>query len=141
MQLPLRLQLKPSRSYFVFLASGHILAGVAVCLLPVPGMLRAGILLLLALLLLRIWNATSRYLPSLLLRRDGKLELQTYGGEPVSADVSNETLIWAWLVVLHLRTDTGRLKPLVLFADSLTGPDAHRQLRLWLRWRAEGTKA
>ena len=137
MQLPLRLQLKPSRSCFVFLASGHILAGVAVCFLPFAGLIRAGSVLLLALLLLRTWNSVSRGLPDLLLRRDGKLEWQVSGGNPVLAEIGGETLIWPWLVVLHLRTDEGRIRPQVLFADGLVGPDAHRQLRLWLRWRAD----
>jgi hypothetical protein len=140
MQLSLRLQLKPSRSYFVFLASGHTLAGVAVCLLPLAGLLRGGMVLLLALLLLRTWSSVSRGLPGLLLRHDGKLEWHASGREPVLAEVGSETVAWPWLVILHLQTEAGCLRPQVLFADGLVGPDAHRQLRLWLRWRVDGAR-
>ena len=134
MQLPLRLQLKPSRSYFVFLASGHILAGVAVCLLPLPGLLRLGLVALLGLLLLRQWHSVSRVLPSLLLRRDGKVELQNGTAAPVLSGVGKSTVIWSWLVVLHLQPEDGPVRRLILFPDGLVGRDAHRQLRLWLRW-------
>jgi hypothetical protein len=135
MRLPLRLQLKPSRIYFVFLASGHILAGVAVCLFPFPNIVRAAFVLVLGGLMVRLWHAESRRLPSLLLRRDGRIELMRPGVEPVVADVGPDTLVWPGLVVLHLTG--GVSKPLVLFPDGLGEPDAHRQLRVWLRWRSE----
>lgn len=139
MLLPLRLQLKPSRAYFLFLASGHILAGVAVCLFPLPILLRAGIVVVLALLMLRQWHVASRRLPSLTLRSDGKLELQQ-GAELLFADVGSDTVVWPWLVVLHLQPEEGRQSPLVLFPDGLAGTDDHRRLRVWLRWRAEARK-
>ena len=137
MELPLRLQLKPSRSYLMFLAGGHILAGVAVCLLPVPNLLRLGLVLLLGLLLLRQWHAVSRDLPSLLLRRDGKVEVQNGAAAPVSSAVGANTITWSCLVVLHLRSEEGSARSLILFPDSLKGSDAHRQLRLWLRWSVD----
>lgn len=141
MELPLRLQLQPSRYYLVFLASGHILAGVAVCLLPVPMLLRVGGLALLVLLFVRQWYACSRRLPGLLLRRDGKLELLCDGDAPVVADIEGDTLVWPWLVVLHLRTEEGARRALPLFPDAFGAADAHRRLRVWLRWRAETASA
>ena len=134
MELPLRLQLQPSRSLLVFLAGGHILAGVAVCLLPLPALMRTGLVVLLGLLFLRQWHACSRNLPALLLRRDSQLELIAADGEPVVVEVGDDTVAWPWLVVLHLRTEAGRRSALVLFPDGLAGDDAHRRLRLWLRW-------
>jgi hypothetical protein len=137
MQLPLRLQLRPSRCFFAFLAGGHILAGVAVCLLPLPMLLRAGGLVLLGLLFIRQWHACARHLPGLLLRRDGRLELMSGGAPPVVADIEGDTLVWPWLVVLHLRTEDGARRALPLFPDAFDATDAHRRLRVWLRWRAE----
>lgn len=137
MELPLRLQLKPSRCYFMFLASGHILAGVAVCFLPLPLALplRGGLLLALGLLMLKRWHAVSRRLPELLLRADGRLEIGAPGAA-VLADVGTDTLVWPGLVILHLRLETARCAPLVLFPDALQGAEMHRRLRIWLRWRA-----
>jgi toxin CptA len=136
MRLPLRLQLKPSRCYFLFLASGHILAGVAVCLLPLPMLVRASAVLLLPMLMLCYWRGRSGWMPSLLLRSDGKLELEQRG-ESVLAEVGTSTVVWPGLIVLHLQVEEGRQKPLVLFPDGLAGIDDHRNLRVWLRWRAE----
>lgn len=138
MQLPLRLQLKASRSSLLFLAGGHILAGVAVCFLPLSQGVRLALLFLLGLLLVRSWRRLNRAFPALLLRRDGKLELLYSQGEPLPAEASRETVVWPWLVVLHLRNDGRRLAPLLLFRDSLVGVDAHRQLRMWLRWAKGG---
>lgn len=139
MQLPLRLQLKASRSYLIFLAGGHILAGVAVCFLPLPQGIRLVLLPLLVLLLVRSWRRCNRGLPALLLRRDGKLELLPVQGEPQLTEVSRESVVWPWLVVLHLRVEGGRLAPLILFRDGLVGGDAHRQLRMWLRWAGDNS--
>jgi hypothetical protein len=134
MRLPLRLQLKASRSYLAFLAGGHILAGVAVCFFPGPGLLRASLLLLLGLLLMRLWHSASRRLPALLLRADGGVEVRD-GGEAQLAQVGKDTVVWPWLVILHLSLEQGERRVWVLFPDGLAGEDGHRQLRLWLRWR------
>ena len=136
MLLPLRLQLKASRCYFLFLASGHILAGVAVCLLPLPILAQAGIVLTLPLLMLRCWRQLTHCLPGLLLRSDGKLELQQ-GAEPLLVEVGRNTVVWPWLIVLHLQAEEARQKPLLIFPDGLAEADDHRRLRVWLHWRAE----
>jgi hypothetical protein len=138
MHLPLRLTLKPSLLYFLFLASGHILAGVAVCLLPFAFWLRGLVLLSLVLLFWQVWRTASRGLPTLLLHSNGKLDFMQEGYEPLSMKATVDTLVWPWLVVLHLDADAGRKrKPLVIFPDGLTVSDGHRQLRLWLRWVAK----
>jgi hypothetical protein len=136
MRLPLRLQLKPSRSYFAFLAGGHILAGVAVCFLPGPGVLRAAMILLLAMLLLRQWHAHSRRLSELLLRADGRVEVLS-GTEAMLARVAEDSVVWPWLVILHVDLEAGGRRNWVLFPDGLESGQ-HRQLRLWLRWRSAG---
>ncbi|HWU83965.1 MAG TPA: protein YgfX [Rhodocyclaceae bacterium] len=142
MELPLRLQLRPSRSCFLLLTGGHILAGVAVCLLPLPPLAKAALLLALVVLGWRAWRTLAQRVPILLLRADGKVELlqRVVGPELAEiaevAEVGDDTLVWPWLVVLHLRAeaDARPLPPLLLFADSVDGRAAHRRLRLWLRW-------
>ena len=132
--MPLRLQLKPSRSFLLFLAGGHVLAGVAVCLLPLAFFAKLLLLAALALLGGRLWQCGSHDLPTLLLRDDGKLEFLKEGAEPIVGAVGVDTLVWPWLIVLHAASEEAKLKPLVIFRDGLLEADAHRQLRLWLRW-------
>lgn len=139
MQLPLRLQLKPSRCYFLFLASGHILAGVAVCLLPWPLFARMLVVMALGVQMGWLWRTAMRQLPALLLRQDGKVEVALNATDAILAEVGPDTVVWPWLVVLHLKAPT--LKPLMLFPDGLVDSDAHRQLRVWLRWRNQHAEA
>lgn len=140
MQLPLTLQLKPSRLYFAFLASGHALAGMAVCLLRLPGPWRAGLLLLLGLSLLRYWSLRRLPWRAITLRGDGRVELLPIQGAGRIAQIEGDSVVWPWLVVMHCR-DEKRLPPLVFFPDAMQAADGHRQLRVWLQWRKEGDTA
>jgi hypothetical protein len=135
MKLPLTLQLKPSRIYLIVLMSGHALAGVAVCLLGWPWPACAAVLLLLALSLLRVWRQASSAAYAIQLRSDGKLELLRADASSVQAEIAGDSLVLPWLVVLHLHSET-RIRPLVIWPDSLSGADDHRQLRIWLKWCA-----
>ncbi len=136
MQLPLRLQLKASRIYCVFLASGHALAGMAVCLLGLPLSLKLALLACVGLLFCRVWHAASRQLPQILLQADGKLLLIKDGCEPALVEVGRDTLVWPWVAVLHLQDGkTTNSQAVLIFTDGLVGEGAHRYLRLWLRWR------
>ena len=136
MLLPLRLQLKPSRHFLMFLASGHALAGMAVCLFTLAWLVRLGLLLCLMLILLCFWRRAVRDLPQLLLRADGKIEVVSVSGTGFLTELGGDTHVWTWLAILHLQdSSSGALLP--VFADGLTGgKDAHRQLRVWLRWRS-----
>lgn len=136
MRLPLRLQLKPSRHYLMFLASGHALAGMAVCLFTLAWLVRLVLLLCLMFILLHLWRRAARDLPQLLLRADGKIEVVPASGSGLLTEPGDDTLVWPWLVILHLQdSPSGAFLP--VFADGLTGgKDAHRQLRVWLRWRS-----
>jgi hypothetical protein len=97
-------------------------------------------MLLLGLCLLRLWHSASRRLPRLLLRHDGKLEIETEAGDAALAEIGRDTVVWACLIVLHLQMKEGQRRTWVLFPDGLVGADAHRQLRLWLRWRNPDSK-
>ena len=76
----------------------------------------------------------SRNPETLVLRGDGQVELAGQEGV-TTAVIGQGTVVLPWLVVLELRIQ-GRARFIPIAADALD-PDAHRQLRLWLRWRAD----
>jgi len=133
MQLPLTLQLKPSRIYLIVLASGHTLAGVAVCLLGWPWLICTALVLLLVLLLQRSWRQVLNGPSAVLLRADGKLDLLMPDASSALVEVATDSLVLPWLVIVHLHGES-KLPPLVIWPDALAGADDHRQLRLWLKW-------
>ncbi len=67
-------------------------------------------------------------------RADGRLIVARRDGGSAEADVEADTMVSPWLVVLRLRSG-GRRESLAI-PPAATGPEAHRQLRVWLRWRA-----
>lgn len=130
MQLPQTLQLKPSRCFLMLLAGGHALAGVAVLLAPLPWFARLGLIACLGLLLLRSGRHAARKVSVLILGSDGKLAACLVDGTEITAHVLPATIVWPWLVIVRMR----ELPALVVFPDGLEGADAHRQLRIWLKW-------
>lgn len=71
---------------------------------------------------------------ALLLGTEGRLGIERRNGTRDEAAVDSRTTIFNSLVVLRFRVG-GRSESLVLPRSSL-GNDAHRQLRVWLKWRA-----
>ncbi len=76
-----------------------------------------------------------RALTAITLRSDGALEIKYRNGESARVLVDARSTVFSWLVVLLMRKD-GQLLALTLPHDAL-GVEAHRQLRLWLRWVAD----
>jgi len=72
---------------------------------------------------------------ALTLRADGLLGIEHDDGSIEQAVVHPDTTVLPWLVVLRCRTD-GRIRTLTLPRAAMD-VDAHRQLRLWLRWKAD----
>jgi len=72
---------------------------------------------------------------SLRLGARGELEVETKVGAGETAIVLLQTTVLPGLIVLLLRVG-GRKAQLVLPADATGSSQAHRQLRLWLRWQA-----
>jgi len=70
----------------------------------------------------------------LVLRADGRLEIERRDGTRVEADVDPETTVFPWLVLLRYRCG-GRSAALAL-PQVATGTEAHRRLRVWLGARA-----
>lgn len=72
---------------------------------------------------------------ALRLLADGLIEAERRAGTRVMAQVEPGTTIFTKLVILRLRV-ADRVESLVL-SHAATGAEAHRQLRVWLRWRAD----
>ena len=134
MELPVVLPVLPSRLLAFALTLAHLLvaAALAAVRLPLPVKLVLG--LFVALSLAR--SLRRRPVACLRLRADGSLELGRTDGDFRQARVLPSTTVFPWLIVLNLRTGTG-YESLTLPVDAL-GAEGHRQLRLWLRWKASG---
>ena len=71
---------------------------------------------------------------TLTLGADGRLELGRADGSVEAAAVLPQTTVFPWLVVLNCRVG-GRAESLAIPRPAMDA-EAHRQLRLWLRWKA-----
>lgn len=136
MQLPLVIPLRPSRLLLDIVIAAHLGASAVVWPLSLPDSatigLLAGIVLSLVMAVLRIRRCPYE---ALRLGRGGELELEQKIGTGDTALVQSQTVVLPGLIVLRLRVG-GRSLVLPLLPDT-TGTEAHRQLRLWLRWRCD----
>lgn len=130
---PLSLSLRPSRRLLLIQSIAHLAAAAAVLAATLPAGMAALLLLLIGASLARLRRAAQ--VDRLNLLGDGRLEIVSPGGTPIEAIIHPHTLVLSFLVVLRYRQQ-GRWQSLTLLSDSLAAED-FRQLRLWLRWRAE----
>jgi toxin CptA len=134
-QLPVAIPLRPSRRLSLVLALAHIGALAVVWPISLPlsykGLVAAGVAVSAWLALRR-----TRYagVSALHLGKAGELEIETKVGARDTATVLPQTTVLPGLVVLLLRR--GRRTLALLLPTDATGRNAHRQLRLWLRWHA-----
>jgi len=70
---------------------------------------------------------------ALTLRADGRLEIERRDGSLNEAEIEGGTVVYPRLVVLRMRAK-GRSETLVL-PRAASGAEAHRRLRVWLKWR------
>lgn len=128
----LLLDLQPSRYQSLLNAVIHLFAGVGVLLLDLPALWCAGLLAA----IVADYAVTGRmgWAGTLRCGADGHFEVQA-GDEWLDAELSPETVVWPWLVVLHYRL-AGAHRPVarVILPDSLDEED-FRRLRVWLKWR------
>jgi len=71
---------------------------------------------------------------ALTLHADRRLVVGRRGGASEETDVESDTTVSPWLVVLRLRSGEGRES--LAIPPMATGAEAHRRLRVWLKWRA-----
>lgn len=141
MQLPVTLEIKPSRSLAAALCLAHAAVAVGVLLigLPSPAALGACGLLAGSLVFALRRQVLRAPFAALTLKGDGTLDVRGRDGMRQSAAVDPRTVVFPWLVTLLLRIGEGRAS-LALPPDALEG-DGHRRLRLWLRWKASAAEA
>jgi hypothetical protein len=123
---PLTIHLKPSRRLLVIQVAAHLVAAVAVMTAAISGWIAALLLATLGYSFSRVRNAR---LPAFI----------GADGTATEAQVHPHTVVLAELIVLLCRQQGG-IGALALLGDSLSAADA-RELRLWLRWRAQETRA
>lgn len=135
MQLPVSVLLKTSRLLAALLAFAHALAAAAVLATGLPWPLRALLLAASAASLLRILlRLREPPAASLHLGSKGEIEIETKVGARETARILPGSLVLPGLIVLALQWD-GRRRTLTILPDAV-GRDAHRRLRVWLKWRA-----
>ncbi len=140
MRLPVTLILRSSATLATAFFLIHGLAAIMVAVTDLSLLIK---LILWGALAFSSWRSVlvhalrhgARALTAITLRSDGALEIKYRNDESAMVLVDERTTVFSWLVVLLMRKD-GRLLALTLPHDAL-GVEAHRQLRLWLRWVAD----
>jgi hypothetical protein len=117
------------------LTIAHLLVGIGLSLLRLPLPARLAVWIILSLSLSRLLWQQRRSVPSALkLHADGMLTLIDGQGGTTECRVRPDTTVMPWLIVLRYKA-AGTIDSLVLPLDAV-GAEGHRQLRVWLRWRA-----
>jgi hypothetical protein len=133
MRLPVTLPVRRSRSLVIALVTAHLLAGAGLVATGVPAFVK---LLVVGLLMLSLGLALRRRpVTAIVLKADGTLTFIYADGREVACEADASTTVFPWLIVLRARS-LGRIESLTLPPDAL-GADGHRQLRLWLKWKAK----
>jgi toxin CptA len=131
---PLHLILEPSRGLSRGIAAIHALAGVAAVANPLPLWARLGLLAAVAFsfYLTRRDYVLEPKVQGLTRHADASWEIIRRSGA-VPAELADSTVVTRWLVILHLRTETGEIA-VPICRDSVD-PEAFRRLRVDLRCR------
>lgn len=130
---PITLAIRRSPSLVAALIVIHVLAGVGLPPADLSVALKSILWVALALSLAMAVRRSHR-VASLTLNGNGRLSLQRLDGHCLDCHVDRATTVWPWLIILLAR-NVATTEALVLPVDALGG-DGHRQLRLWLRWKA-----
>ena len=133
MRLPVILGLRPSRRLAAALVIAHTAAGLACLAIPAPSAFAAGLAVAVSLVL-SLRKALRPPFAGLRLLADGSVEAWRADGAPATLRVLSDTTVLSWLVVLRLRGEAGNFA-LTLPPDAVAD-GGHRELRLWLRWKA-----
>lgn len=139
MRLPVTLELRPSAVLMAALLFIHTLAAVVVSITELHIAIRVALWSALTISAWRsIWFNALRNGPdtiiALTLCDRVRIEIEHRNGGRFEARLDGRSTVFSGLVVLLLQCD-GRTSALTLPLDAM-GPTAHRQLRLWLRWRS-----
>jgi toxin CptA len=130
---PITLAVLGSRRLVAALCAAHALAGFGLPPTELPLAVKLALAAILALSLLIAVRRIGR-ITALTLHADGRVSLLRRDGRAFDGQVDPATTVFPWLVVLLVKT-AEKTEALVLPVDALDR-DGHRQLRLWLRWKA-----
>lgn len=130
----------PSRQLLAWLIALHVTAGLCWLAVPLP---KWGHGLGIALLGASTVDSVVRYA---LLRlngsivglngdRDGKAQLLRHDGQMRDAQVLGDTFVTPYLTLIRLKPRMGRSQIAIVLPDAIA-PEAYRQMRVWLKWRA-----
>ena len=134
---PLAITLHPSRQLAIVLLLAHAGALAVVFAIVFPVWIKPILLLAIVVsmgLSLRRLHGPQRIV-RLKLRNDGLLEYFRRNEETGEARIHPHATVTPWMSILLLRQGR-RSEALIVLPDALSSED-FRQLRLWLRWRAE----
>ena len=137
MQLPLTLNLQPSRKLALLLVVAHLAALTVVGLIDLPAWITLALILLVAI---SLWTTRThwcgaRRIVVLRLHDKGVLEFVRQNHELGECSIHLQSTVTPLMTVILLR-QRKRLESLVLLSDSLSQDD-YRRLRTWLRWQVE----
>lgn len=138
MRLPLTLHLQSSRGLAAALTAAHaaVVAGLLATAIPLFVKLAAACIVALsaAFTLRRVLRPP---FAAVTLRADGTIEALRADGSSAMLRVLADTTVFSWLVVLRL--DGGDAKAALVLPPDAVADGGHRELRLWLRWKATST--
>jgi hypothetical protein len=113
----------------------HLVAGIG--LLPTVLPLWTKVAVWLGLVISFAAVVRRRIPARLILHTDGRLTIERdRDADTIDGDVHPATVVWPWLVVLVFKSPSG-VGAMTLPPDAL-GDEEHRQLRVWLKWKANG---
>jgi len=140
-ELGQRYTIRPSRILTAFLLLSSALLLALICNSPTPFYWRLagalGVLLAFGFVLLR--DARLRYGKSWVaveLGPQGRISLIPRKGDPVQGKVDRSTFVSPYLVLLNIKTDSGKRHSVVIMPDSMGAAD-FRRLRVRLRWSGQ----
>lgn len=130
---------RPSRLLLTSGGIGHLLAGIAVAVCSLPLWIKTGLIVGIALALIRFgWQYGYLHGPGFLVRielLDGRWLLETGDGTRYHAGLI-DGYAHPGIVILNFRLENGERRSLALLPDTAE-PNALRRLRVWLRTRQD----
>jgi hypothetical protein len=118
----------------VALTIAHLLPGVGIAATVLPAPVKLAVWIVLALSLFRLLLRQRRMPATLKLQADGRLFLLDNDGNAIECRIDPATTVMPWLIVLRFKIGQ-TLESMILPVDAVEA-EGHRQLRTWLRWRA-----
>lgn len=135
MQSTISIELHRSRLLDALLIAAHAVAAICLAWIALPGPFRAVVFGFIAL---SLWRSLRRPIFSHLLLADSnvsQLRVTQSGGRLVDAIILPETVVFPFLIALHLRDAGNGQRLYTLLLPDQMKTEEYRRVRVWLRWR------